>query len=321
MSAAKKIKPVITDGEAVRLDGLFFPKGARFAYVQLPDMRLRVMLLPSRRKDPRGSVILVPGRTEFCEKYFETAEDFRTRGFTVFVMDHRGQGLSDRILDNVLGSYIKSFNSYVNDLVALLELFQAELPRPHIMVGHSMGGAIGLLGMLQGKLAPDAAVYNAPMLGLVGLEQPFVTPILQTMSAMGLAKRPIPFQAQRAGLPVPFANNKLTSDKGRYNVWRAYFDNAPRLRLGGPTYAWINASAKAIRFINRNAKNLKTPTLMVSAGSDRIVIPEDVESFAQRAGCELLRLPEARHETFLEQDYLRHQFFDRFDAFCEAQAL
>lgn len=323
---AVKLEP----GEAVRLDGMPFPKGAQFTYVtRLVKgrgqsrflLRLRVMILPSLKSDPRGSIIIAPGRTEFIEKYFETAEDFRTRGFTVFVIDHRGQGLSDRLLPDVLKSYVHRFEDYVEDLAFCLDAFKADLPRPHILVGHSMGGCLGLQGILSGDLSPDAAVMNAPMLGIVGLEQPLVAPIMSTLSNLGMATRPIPFQAQRSGLPLPFKLNKLTSDRARYSRWRAYFDGAPRLRLGGPTYGWIRAAVKSMNFVQRNAQHLKVPTLIIVAGSDRIVVPEDVVRFAKNSRAELLSLPNGLHETFLERDELRDEFFARFDTFCQSAAV
>lgn len=313
----------VTTAECVRLDGMRVPSGARFFYVKMADsMRLRVMRLPSRRKAPRGSVILVPGRAEFCEKYFEIAEDFRARGFTVMTVDHRGQGLSDRVLPRTdQGSYIDSFDTYVDDLDALIKTLKHDLPKPHVMVGHSMGGCIGLLGILRGKLNPDIAVFNAPMLGVVGLEQPFVTPLVSAVATMGLSKRAIPFRGQKTGIPTPFPNNKHSSDRQRHGIWRAYLDSAPRLRLAGPTLGWIKAAGKAMAFIKRNAVNLTVPTLIVAAGSDRIVVPEDVTRFAKTAKCELLYIPDARHEVFIEQDHIRAEFLERFDAFCDSQAV
>ena len=323
-------QPLIEPGEAVRFDGMPFPSGAQFSYVTRPvraagmsakPLRLRVMILPAKTAEPRGSVILSPGRTEFIEKYFELAEDFRARGYSVFVIDHRGQGLSDRVLPDVLKSYIRRFDDYVDDLAYCLNVFKADLPRPHILVGHSMGGCVGLHGILSGDLAPDAAVFNAPMLGIVGLEQPMVAPIMSILSRLGLARRNIPFQAQRSGLPVPFKINKLTSDRARYSRWRAYFDSAPRLRLSGPTYGWIHAAVKSMKFVQRNASRLNTPTLIVIAGADRIVVPEDVRVFAKNSKAQTLELPTALHETFLERDEIRAAFFERFDAFCKSQAV
>ena len=48
---------------------------------------------PAGRK---GTVVVLQGRAEYVEKYFETVRDLRARGFAVATFDWRGQGLSDR---------------------------------------------------------------------------------------------------------------------------------------------------------------------------------------------------------------------------------
>ncbi len=47
---------------------------------------------------PRGTVVILLGRGEFIENYFEVVEELLTRRFDVVIMDWRGQGLSEREL-------------------------------------------------------------------------------------------------------------------------------------------------------------------------------------------------------------------------------
>jgi len=311
----------ILPGEAIKLDGQPFPKAARFSYLKRGDIRLRSLVMESERSDSRGTVILVPGRTEFIEKYFETAEDFRKRGFTVLTVDHRGQGLSDRLTDDPLKSWVGDFDDYIDDLQFVIGAYGAQLPKPHIIVGHSMGGCIGLQGLIKKKLNADIAVFNAPMLQVFGLETPPMPQLVSMLSILGLSKRRLPGQPQKEGVAIPFKGNKLTSDKARYTRWRAYFDNAPRLRVAGPTYGWIRAAVRSMKFVNRNAAKLKTPTLIVATSMDPIVVPSVVRNFAAKAQCEFLMIKGALHETFLEVDEHRKTFFNAFDAFCERQAV
>ena len=320
-SPQSKYGPLISEGEAIVLDGLSFPDAARFLYVQHKKIRLRVCLLESLRPDPRGTVLLIPGRTEFIEKYFETAEDFRSRGFVVMIMDHRGQGLSDRLTADPLKSWVRSFDDYITDIDFVVKTLADDLPRPHILVGHSMGGCIGLQGLISGHLNPDCAVFNAPMLQVYGLETPPMPEVVSILAVLGFSHRRLPFQPQKEGVPIPFKGNKLTSDKGRYRRWRAYFDNAPRLRVAGPTYGWIRAATRSMRYVNRNAKKLKTPTLIVATSMDPIVVTPVVKDFAARAGCDFKLIVGALHETFLEIDNYRAEFFETFDNFCQKQAV
>lgn len=290
-------------------------------YIERDGVRLRVMFATAVTDNPRGSIIFSPGRTEFIEKYFETTADLIQRGFNVLMVDPRGQGLSDRPLEDRLKSYIEDFQIYADDLAFAAEEFAPLLPRPHLAMGHSMGGTIVLQSVLSGAVKADAIICSAPMLGLFDLETPILRATIVLLSKLGLAKRNLPFQRQRAGMPIPFQGNKLTSDKDRYRNWAAFFQSTPRLRVGQPTYGWIRAALASMAYVNRNAVNLKIPGLMLGAGADPIVDPASVERFAKAAGCEYRVVPGALHELFLERDSLRDEALTLLDSFLESQKI
>ncbi len=77
------------------------------------------MLVTAASDNPRGSIIMCPGRTEFIEKYFETTADLIQKGFNVLMVDPRGQGLSDRQVPRNVG-YVRNFADYQLDLDATL---------------------------------------------------------------------------------------------------------------------------------------------------------------------------------------------------------
>lgn len=290
-------------------------------YIERNGVRLRVMFASAATDNPRGSIVFSPGRTEFIEKYFETTADLIQRGFNVLMVDPRGQGLSDRLLEDRVKSYVGDFQDYADDLAFAAEAFAPLLPRPLVAMGHSMGGTIVLQSIVSGVLNPDAVICSAPMLGLFDLETPLMRGMIVALSKLGLSKRNLPFQRQRSGLPIPFLGNKLTSDKDRYRHWAAFFQTTPRLRVGQPTYGWIRAALASMAYVNRNAPNLKIPGLMLGAGADPIVDPASVERFAISASCEYRVVPGALHELFLERDIYRDDAFDQIDAFLGKQKI
>ncbi|MEP1229774.1 MAG: alpha/beta hydrolase [Litorimonas sp.] len=290
-------------------------------YVNRGDIKLRVMLANAATDTPRGSIIFSPGRTEFIEKYFETIEDLIQRGFNVLMFDPRGQGLSDRLVEDKLKSYVDDFQSYADDFGFINEEFLPLFPKPHIAMGHSMGGTIVLQSVISGTINPDVVVCSAPMLGLFDLDTPLIRLVISALSRLGFAKKNLPFRPQRNGLPVSFSDNKLTSDKERYRIWASYFQTTPRMRLGPPTYGWIRAALASMVYLHRNADKLRVPSLMLAAGADPIVDPTSIQKFAEKSGGDYQVIAGALHELFLEKDEYRNQTFAYIDAFLEAQKL
>jgi len=63
-------------------------------------------------------------------------------------MDHRGQGLSERALENLHKSYVENFQYYISDLNIFIQnivnphcSFNNKFHKPYLLA-HSMGGAI-----------------------------------------------------------------------------------------------------------------------------------------------------------------------------------
>lgn len=294
---------------------------AQFYTVPMNGVKQRVLLVTAARDEPRGSIILYPGRTEFIEKYLETIENFIERGFTVIAMDPRGQGLSERLLPDALRSYVDDFQDYADDLAGIVSAFKPHLPKPHLIVGHSMGGCVALQAVISGVIRPSAVICSAPMLGLFDMSTPFMTWLIRIFSFFGMSKNTLPFQRGQAGIPVPFGSNKLTSDTARYAKWARYFNETEALRLGPPTYGWIVQALRSMNFVNKNADKLKVPTLIIAAGADPIVEPSSNREFAAAAGASFTVIPGALHELFLERDELRTQCFAAIDHFLQDNAL
>src|SRR6201993_5359971 len=68
----------------------------------------------------KGTVVVMQGRAEFIEKYFETVRDLRARGFAVATFDWRGQGLSEHKLSARNKGYVRNFADYGRDLDAVM---------------------------------------------------------------------------------------------------------------------------------------------------------------------------------------------------------
>ena len=112
-----------------------------------------------------GTVLMLPGRTEHAEKYGTTAERLAAAGYASAALDWRGQGLADRLLPDRRKGHVGQFADYQRDLDAFAAAVRETLPGPFYLLAHSMGGCIGLRGLMRG-LDVAAAAFSAPMWGL-----------------------------------------------------------------------------------------------------------------------------------------------------------
>jgi lysophospholipase len=72
----------------------------------------------------KGLVLLLPGRTEYIEKYGQAAQELARRGYATVAIDFRGQGLADRLIGDPIKGHVGAFADYQLDMQALLTWVQ-----------------------------------------------------------------------------------------------------------------------------------------------------------------------------------------------------
>lgn len=299
------------------------PANADAAFVPMRDGRtLRVGLFHPEQRSDRGTVVVLTGRNECVEKYFETASDLTKRGFTVAVLDWRGQGLSHRPLKNPARGHIRNFQTYVDDLE---EVFQKcllpDCPAPYNILAHSTGGLIALLAAPRLINRVNRMVLAAPLLTITDmpLSPQSIKRLTSVLYWMGLGRAYFGSGPRPKGGP-PFLNNKVTSDPKRFRRNQDMFNFYPQLSMGGPTIAWVRAAGRAIDRIHKRRfiEELRIPTLFVAAGNDHVVSTPAIETYANhmRSG-HVVTIDGANHEILQEQDIYREQLLAAFDAFIE----
>lgn len=297
------------------------PDGAIAGRIRTPDgieLRFARWDTPGRN---RGTICLFNGRTEFIEKYFETVNELRRRGYAVATMDWRGQGHSSRQLPDPRKGHVKSLAEFETDVDAFMhQVVLANCPQPHFALAHSMGGATLLRVAHSGRQRFERIVLSAPMIDLAGLGGTLLARLVTR--AMRLAGRNEQYMlGGSVDRVASFEGNPLTSDPGRFARNAAIVAADPALGIGAPTVAWMNAAYDAIlafRAADYPAQ-ITQPVLIVGAGADSVVSTEAGRQFAKRLpGGSHRRIEGARHEILQEQDILRAQFWDAFDDFMPA---
>ena len=268
----------------------------------------------------KGTVVLLQGRAEYIEKYFETVRDLRARGFAVATFDWRGQGLSDRKLADRNKGYVRSFAEYATDLDAVMEqVVLPDCPPPFFALGHSMGGAIAIRACHDGSRWFERVVLSAPMIALRPSKlMPLAGPLARAMRLIGRGGGYIPTSHGGPTGADDFIGNVLTSDPVRFARNTAVLEAAPDLGLGAPTIAWIDSAIRVMKDFAEPAyaSVIRQPILMVAAGRDEVVSTPAIETFGMNLlASRHLILAGSRLEILQEQDHYRGQFWASFDAF------
>ncbi len=330
------------------------PEGAVTGTVKAPDgVELRYAHWGSVGGRRRGTVTLLQGRAEFIEKYFETIQDLRERGFAVIAFDWRGQGGSQRLLRNPMRGHIRSFGGYRSDLETILKKVSlTEYPGPHFALAHSAGAAVILSDSTRLRTMLDRAVLCAPLIGLPDFDvynpggvwaktrrllnfgRPPAPPTTDYKASTRNMRERLAFGVSKMmfwlgmgwiyvpggnGNPfVTFEDNRQTTDRGRFDRFNKVIEKAPELAIASPTAGWLRAAANCmLAFRRRDAgQKVKLPCLIIAAGADRIVCPRAIEEFTSRTrSAGYLEIAGAEHELLTEADVYRDQFWAAFDAF------
>ncbi len=294
------------------------PPGATCVWLQAGSARIRVAWWKAGDK---GTVLLLPGRTECIEKYGRAAGDLVARGFSVITIDWRGQGLADRALPDRREGHVGDFAEYQQDLDAMLaEAGRAGLPQPFYMIAHSMGGCIGLRGLMRG-LPVRAAAFSAPMWGIAMAA--WLRPVASVVSALagplGLMARYAPStSAETYLLQAPFAGNVLTTDREMWDYMRRQVAEVPDLALGGPSIGWLKAALRECAALAVMPAP-KVPAICALGTVEKVVdVPPVHLRMAGWANGQLDLYPGAEHEIMMEGPAVRQRFFDRAAALFEA---
>ncbi len=287
-------------------------------------LSIRYGIWPTRKASARAMVVLLGGRKEFLEKYFETINDLNTRGFDVVSMDWRGQGLSGRMLRNRHKGFVDDYASYLNDLHQFVQ--KVVMPRdvlPTLIIGHSMGGHIALRYLHRHPDMFHAAILTTPMVN-IRLTPPmewFARRLSRLAAKFGFVSSYATLSRDYRSDRRVFAQNKYTSDPVRFQIDSIAIRSNRELALGGVTFGWLAASFRSIDRLAQlgYAEAIPTPILMIQAGDDRVVSNTAMLRLCQRLpACRCKKIPNARHEVFMEADAIRQKVWHLFDGFVNS---
>lgn len=270
--------------------------------------RVRVGFAPSSI-EVKGTFFISPGRIEFIEKYADPILKLTSLGFNVLIIDHRGQGLSDRLSDNPFIGHMDDFNLAVTHFENAIEASKDKIKGPLFLLCHSMGGSIGLGLLIKNQSLFSGAVFSSPMWGLDPI--PFAKEIAALGVALGLSEKTA-IGVRKVWRPLEFATNDVTHNPKELARTNSLFLKDKRLQIGGASYGWINEAFKFMAGFTKQAlSEIKVPILLQIAGEEKVVdTKKHLELKEYFPNIETYVISGAYHEILQETPVRQKEFWD-----------
>jgi len=285
---------------------------------------LRYALLWPREGEPRGTILVVPGRREFIEKKFpEVITDFLERGYRVIAFEWRGQGLSHRSLTGAKRQrdHVTDFDVHMHDLSGFYErVVKPNTIGPLILCGHSMGSHLLLRWMVENPDIPvTGAILTAPMLALAGhLAHSAANLVSWSALKLGYGDDYASAQHDYNGQDMAFTGNPLTHDPVRFASIEKYFKSVPEMAVGGVTWEWLHAAIKSMHVTQKKAHLdlVRKPILTITGSHDHVTPVSEIGRFLHLLpNAENVIVEGAYHDVMNEVPAYRAEAWRHVDGF------
>jgi lysophospholipase len=266
-----------------------------------------------------GAIVISSGRTETYALYAEPIYDLAQKGYSIYIMDHRGQGFSGRLLSNTQIGYVNHFDDYVDDLKTFVDTVVNATPHQRrFLLAHSMGGLIAGLYGLRYPNDFNAIALNCPMVRIDTTPYPYLIAqaIVDINIMMGKANEfsngQKPFNPNET-----FAKNDVTHSLLRWTTRHDAFMSNPTTWLGGASNHWIKESFEAGKSMLEQANQFQPRVLVLQASEDKLVEVAQEQAFCALAQhCTIVGpYKGAFHEMLRERDEVRDDVYAQIEKF------
>ena len=251
--------------------------------------------------NPLGTIVICHGFCEGFFKYHEVMYYFYQAGYSVFLLEMRGHGYSERQVKNRSMVHVDDFGDYVEDFKEFLD--QVVIPmtnhRRLILFCHSMGGCVGSLFLERHPNYFEKAILSSPMLRMRwnDAHPRMIRLMLGTAKFFHWKKHYMP--KQHDFVKENHYPNCSAQSKARYDYQFRLRVAHLEYRTSGGDFAWGIAAYHGMQDAIDEAAKIQIPVLLLQAGDDDLVAASGHEEFLQKNPSVTFRsFPKARHEIF-----------------------
>ena len=270
----------------------------------------------------RGQVLVLPGFTEFCEKYALFARRLVGAGYDCLMIDWPGQGRSGQLGAHQLVVHLDHFSAYHSALDELLAAANWHIEKLAVF-GHSLGGHLALNFAWRSPQLTDKVVLSAPMIVPKGPPVWITRLLASALMLAGWRSHALPFVSmptveERRKFKV---NNLLTRSPEGYDQQYQIFERQPELRRVHASVGWIRAAFDSCATTTLNPAwmgAIAAPVLAFLPGDENIVDPAaSHRMLAALPDCHIIGFADARHELLSELEEVKTRLFDELEQFLK----
>ena len=237
--------------------------------------------------EPKAVLLIVHGLAEHSGRYMNIVNHFVPLGYAVYGIDHLGHGKSDG-----MRVYVERFEDYTNTLKIYFDMIRRWQPeKPIFLVGHSMGGLISAVYLLDHQSELTGAVLSGAAVKVPSN----ITPVILAVGKMLSALMP---KLGMLGLEV----DGVCRDPA---VVQAYISD-PLVHKGKITARLAAEMLKAMQRVSAEATKITLPIMVVQGSADRLVDPAGAQMLydaVSSADKEIRIYDGFYHEVFNEPEH------------------
>ena len=204
--------------------------------------------------EPKAVLLIVHGVAEHSGRYLNVVNHFVPLGYAVYGIDHLGHGKSEGIR-----VYVEHFDDYTNTLKIYFDRIRGwQSDRPIFLVGHSMGGLISAVYLLDHQAELAGAVLSGPAVKVPSNISPAFLLLGKMLSAL----------VPRFGL-LGLNVKGVSRDPA---VVQAYISD-PLVHTGKTTARLAAEMVKAMQTVSGQAARITLPIIILQGSADKVIDP------------------------------------------------
>jgi alpha-beta hydrolase superfamily lysophospholipase len=226
------------------------------------------VIIPYRewwRPDARAVILYLHGQGDHSGPFTAMGDQLHAAGYSVYAHDHRGFGLSREHR-----GHIASYERFVDDAISMVRhAKQGNIGTPVFLLGQSMGGHIALRSAYRAGPDIQGVIALSP-----GLKLRRAPPWLLVLKA-GVLGLLAPSRY------MPILVEGVITTRNQTHLARASADEH-----------WVNCytagfyleTVKSLRRARREVRGIQVPALIMQAGDDHLVCPEESRRWCDSIG-------------------------------------